>query len=87
MLTLAMNHPGMTSRGKSFAAIFGILLALSLPKSVECGFPGGYCAVYGGPNNKMVCKYEELEPLGLYLIERVAHRNVGFAYSKTTECR
>lgn len=82
-----MFHRGMTSNGKKWAAIFGIVLALSLPKTVECGFPGGYCAVWGGPNHKMVCKFEELEPLGIYLIERVAGKNVGFAYSTTTECR
>lgn len=75
----------MTSNGKRWAALFGILLALSLPKSVECGYPGGECHTWG-PMKKSVCQFEELEPLGFYLIERVMHRNVGFAYSTTTKC-
>ncbi len=81
-----MFHRGMTSNGKRWAALFGLLLALALPKHVECGYPGGECHVWG-PGKKTVCQRYEREPLGFYLIELVAKRNIGFAYSAGQDCR
>ncbi len=80
-----MNHPGMTSSGRRIAGICGLLIALLLPISVECGYPGGECATWGAM--RTVCHREDLEPFGFYLLERVAGRNVGFAYSSNVECR
>lgn len=83
-----MFHRGMTSDGKRWAALFGILLALSLPKHVLCGYPGAECHVWGPEaKKKSVCQRYEREPLGFYLIELVAHRDVGFAYSSGQECQ
>lgn len=79
-----INAPGMTSRGKRIAFLFAVIIAFLLPKHVECGYPGGECGRIGMFHQ--VCKTYELEPLGLYLIERLANRNVGFAYSQGEDC-
>lgn len=76
---------GMTSRGKQIAALIGMSLMLFLPKNVECGYPGGQCT-RDGPL-RMVCRSWELEPLGFYLIELIAERDIGFAYSSGEDCR
>jgi hypothetical protein len=78
---------GMSTRGKQIAALVALGAALWLPKRVECGYPGaaGQCA-RSGPFH-LVCRRVELEPVGLYLIELIAERDVGFAYSVTEECR
>lgn len=80
-----MFHAGMSSNGKRWAALFGLVVALALPISVECGVPGAECAVAG--KFRTVCKSSELEPLGFYFLESVLHRNVGFAYTRTVDCR
>ncbi len=75
----------MTSSGRRIAFLIGVLVALSLPKKIECGFPGGVCQ-HAGPY-RTVCTPYEVEPWGLYLIEYVAGRDVGFAYSSDEDCR
>lgn len=81
-----MRPRGLSSSGKRWAALFGIVLAFSLPKKVECGFPGGECA-RPGRWQRDVCRSYELEPFGLYLIELWAKRDVGFAYTSGETCR
>ncbi len=81
-----MQHPRMTSSGRTWAAVIGILLAFLLPKKVECGFPGGTCA-HAGKRAGELCTPYEVEPWGFYLIEHLAHRDVGFAYSSDEDCR
>ena len=76
---------GMTSRGKQVTALIALALMLFLPKHVECGYPGGACAKTGP--FRMVCRPWEVEPLGFYLIELIAERDVGFAYSTGEDCR
>jgi len=76
---------GMTSRGKQLAALAALFLMLFLPKHVECGYPGATCSREGP--FRLSCKAYELEPLGFYLIELLAKRDVGFAYSTGEECR
>ena len=71
----------MTSSGKRWAFLIGVLLAFALPKRVECGFPGATCAITRG---KEVCTRYEIEPWGFYLLENVLGRDVGFAYSSGT---
>ncbi len=80
------NHPRMTSSGRLWALLFGLLLIGALPKRVECGYAGADpCALAGTFHRK--CSSYEVEPLGFYLIERVAHADVGFAYSTGETCR
>jgi hypothetical protein len=76
--------PGMTTRGKRIAAMFAVMIAFFLPKNVECGYPGGACGRIG--MFKQVCKAYELEPLGFFLIEKLAERDVGFAYKSGEDC-
>ncbi|CAN5914558.1 hypothetical protein BH11MYX2_BH11MYX2_14870 [soil metagenome] len=78
------QHPSMTNRGRQLAGVFAILIALALPKRVECGYPDGACGHAG--IMRQYCKTYEIEPLGFWLIETVAHRDVGFAYSSGEEC-
>lgn len=75
----------MTTRGTRVAFGFAVLIALALPKRVECGYPGGACGHAG--KYRTTCTSFEIEPLGFYLIELVAHRDVGFAYQTEDECR
>jgi len=75
----------MTSRGKRLAFLFGIVIALAIPKHVECGYPGGKCSHKGTFNR--TCTSWELEPFGFYLIEWLAKSDVGFAYSSGDDCR
>jgi hypothetical protein len=74
----------MTSSGKRIAFFLGILVALALPKRVDCGYPGGDCKTIG---NGRTCAPYEVEPLGFYLIEYAVGRNVGFAYSTGSDCQ
>ena len=76
----------MTSRGRMIAALCGALIAFALPKRVDCGFPGGSCQHPGSLRGE-VCTPYEIEPWGLYLIEHLAGRDVGFAYSSGEDCR
>jgi hypothetical protein len=80
-----MNHPRMSSTGRRWAALFGVVFVLALPKHVECGYPGGECTVNGA--YRQSCTRYELEPFGFYLIELLAGRDVGFAYSSGEDCR
>ncbi len=80
-----MNHPSLSSSGKRIAGLIAIAIAFMLPKKVECGYPGGECARDG--SFRMVCRMYEVEPIGFYLIEKLAHRDVGFAYSTDESCR
>jgi hypothetical protein len=70
----------MTSSGRRWAFLIGVVIAFMLPKRVECGYPGAQCIRNPG------CSVYELEPLGFYLIEYVAGRDVGFAYSSGEDC-
>ena len=79
-------HPRMTTRGRAIAGVIGAVIAFSLPKKVECGFPGGTCA-HSGPRRGELCTPYEVEPWGFYLIEHLASRDVGFAYSSGEDCR
>lgn len=76
---------GMSSSGKRLAAGFALVCLLFLPKRVECGWPGAECA--RPAPFRQVCRMHELEPLGFYLLELVARRDVGFAYSAADKCR
>lgn len=80
-----ISTPGMTSRGKRLAGLFALVVLFMLPKHVECGFPGARCGHMGV--FKQVCKAWELEPLGFFLLEKLADRDVGFAYSSGEDCR
>lgn len=80
-----IQHPRMTSRGKQLAVLVAVLVVFFLPKKVDCGYPDGRCGVPG--RFRVVCTPYELEPLGLYLVEQVAHRDIGFAYTSGETCR
>ncbi len=80
-----MNHPSMTSRGKQITLLIAALIALALPKHVDCGYPGGFCD--RGGSFRRVCTPYEVEPLGLFLLEKLLDRDVGFAYSHGERCR
>lgn len=73
---------GMSSRGKQITALVAMGLALFLPKQVECGYPGGECA-----HANARCRSYEVEPMGFFLLELLAKRDVGFAYSTGENCR
>jgi hypothetical protein len=75
----------MTTSGRRWAALFGLTLAFMLPKKVECGYPDGRCTTVTSRWRESCTPYE-VEPFGFYLIESVAHRDVGFAYSDE-DCR
>lgn len=80
-----MRHPGMTTRGTRIAFAIAVLIGLALPKRVECGYPGATCGHAG--KRQTVCSSYQIEPFGLYLIELVAQRDVGFAYESGDDCR
>ncbi|HEX2692091.1 MAG TPA: hypothetical protein VHN14_36025 [Kofleriaceae bacterium] len=80
-----MRHPSMSTRGTRLAFLIAVGIALLLPKRVECGYPGATC---GHPGIwRTSCTSFEIEPLGLYVIELLAERNVGFAYATGEDCR
>jgi hypothetical protein len=79
-----MIGPGMSSRARQVTALIAILLAMLLPKHVECGFPGGECLRLNKAGR--VCTFHELEPVAFYVIEWFLGRNVGFAYSRGETC-
>ncbi|TMQ05104.1 MAG: hypothetical protein E6J91_41505 [Deltaproteobacteria bacterium] len=80
-----MRHPSMTTRGTRIAFAIAAVIALALPKRVECGYPGATCGHAG--RWRTICSRYEIEPLGLYLVELVAQRDVGFAYESGDDCR
>jgi hypothetical protein len=80
-----MTPRGMTTRGKRITALFAVLVALALPKRVECGYPGTTCGTVGAL--KLLCTPYEVEPFGFYLVEKLLERDVGFAYTSGEHCR
>jgi hypothetical protein len=80
-----VRHPSMTTRGTRVALAIAMVIGLALPKRVECGYPGATCGHVG--RARTMCTGYEIEPLGLYLVELVARRNVGFAYESGDDCR
>jgi hypothetical protein len=80
-----MIGPGMTSRAKQITALLAILLVLFLPKQVDCGYPGGECA--RPASGRRMCRAYDVEPIGLFLLEWVAGRDLGFAYSRGETCQ
>jgi hypothetical protein len=80
-----MRHPSMTTRGTRVALVIAAVIALALPKRVECGYPGASCN-RAGPRHS-ICSSYQVEPLGFYLIELVTERDVGFAYEAGDDCR
>ncbi len=75
----------MSTRGTQVAVAIAVALVLALPKRVECGYPGAHCGHAG--RWRTLCTDFEIEPLGFYVIELVAHRNIGFAYTAGDDCR
>jgi hypothetical protein len=76
----------MSSSGKLWAALFGLLLAMALPKHVPCAYPGAPdCQTQG--RWRMMCTAYEVEPFGFYLLELAFKRDLGFAYSSGEDCR
>jgi len=80
-----MIGPGMSSRAKQVTALIAVLLALLLPKHVDCGYPGGECTRAG--TFRRHCRAYELEPIGFYMIELLLERDFGFAYSTGETCQ
>lgn len=80
-----MRHPSMTTRGMYIALVLAVLIALALPMRVKCGSPGATCGVRG-PGGRPCWSYQ-VEPLAFFLLEHLARRDVGFAYSSRTECQ
>lgn len=74
----------MTSSGRRIAFFIGVAIAFMLPKRVDCEFPGATSC--GRVVDHRWCTPYELEPFGFYLIEHLASRNVGFAYSRGDGC-
>jgi hypothetical protein len=80
-----LAHPSMTSRGKRIASVIALIVLFFLPKHVECGYPDAECG--HDAILRQWCKEYEVEPLGFWVIEKVAHRDVGFAYSHGETCQ
>jgi hypothetical protein len=76
----------MTSSGRRWAFLFGLLVAFALPKKVECGYSGATCPTHAGVLRSVACTDYEVEPWGFSLIEHLAGRDVGFAYSSGEDC-
>ena len=79
-----MQHPRMTTSGRRNAALFGIAIALALPKEVPCEVPGRSCAIhrpYG-----QICRPVDVEPLAVFMIEWLTGRDLPLAYSHRIEC-
>lgn len=64
----------MTTSGRRWAFVFGILIAFALPKRVERG-------------HLAACTRYDVEPWGLYLVESALGRDFGVAYSSGEDCR
>jgi hypothetical protein len=65
------------------AFFVAVLIALALPKRVECGWPGGSCERIVDHRS---CRSYEIEPFGFYLLEAAFSRDIGFAYSSGDDC-
>ncbi|MBS1121067.1 MAG: hypothetical protein H6Q90_3295 [Deltaproteobacteria bacterium] len=81
-----INDPRMTTRGRTWAIVFGLVIVLALPKHVECGQPGSTECAHRG-SFRRTCTSYEVEPFGFYLIELAVRTDVGFAYSSGEDCR
>jgi hypothetical protein len=79
-----INAPGLTSRGKMITGLIALIIVFLLPKHVECGYPGAECGRHG--MFRQICKSYDLEPLGFFLLERLLHQDVGFAYKSGEDC-
>ncbi|MBE7450574.1 MAG: hypothetical protein HS111_17240 [Kofleriaceae bacterium] len=79
-----LQHPGMTSSGRRNAALFGLALALALPKQVPCEVPGRSCELHR-PHG-VVCRPVDVEPLGVFVIEWVIGRDLPIAYAQRVDC-
>ena len=73
----------MTTRGRQTAALFGVLVAIALPKQVPCEIPGDTCEVI---RDHRACQPTDVEPLGVYAIEWILHRDLPIAYSHRVQC-
>jgi len=78
----------MSTRGIRIAFVLAVVMVGVLPKRVECSYPGATCG-HAGPWRTTCTSFEifEIEPLGFYLIELAARRDIGFAYSGGDDCR
>jgi hypothetical protein len=74
----------MTTRGRQSAFAFGVLLALALPKQVPCEVPGRTCDVTTRDGHG--CQRTDVEPLGVYAVEWILHRDLPVAYSTRVDC-
>lgn len=63
-------------------AIVTFMLFLLIPISVPCGSPGATCAT--APVNNVYYTYSEMEPFGIYLLEKIGVLT-NFKYSAKTE--
>jgi hypothetical protein len=75
----------MTTRGKQIAVVVAITAALALPKRVPCECPGREPCERRDELGR-ICRPTDLEPLGVYLIELVAHRDLRIAYDSWLDC-
>ena len=73
-----------STRGMRVAYLLGLVLAFCLPKRVECGIPDRRCEQRSSIG--LVCNPYEVEPLGFYALEKLAGKDVGFAYSHDEDC-
>lgn len=74
----------MSTNARRNAALFGIALALALPKQVPCEVPGRSCEVHRA--HGQVCRSLDVEPLGVFMIEWVVGRDLPVAYSHRIDC-
>lgn len=64
----------MTTTGRRWAFVIGILIAFALPKRIE-------------REHRAACTSYEVRPWGFYLVEQVVDRPVGFTYTSGQDCR
>lgn len=74
----------MTTSGRRTAFLFGVLLALSLPKQVPCEVPGRRCEVRDADDR--ACQPTDVEPFGVFLVEWLVRRDLPIAYSTRLDC-
>lgn len=74
----------MTTSGRRNAALFGIALALALPKQVECEVPGRTCEVRDEDGRS--CRTVDVEPFGVFIVEWLTGRDLPIAYGQHLDC-